>query len=483
MLKELNRKERVDKLDSLSKSEEVRKFLMFQDYYDGIHFVKNNLVTTDYERAYRYNVETRSGQLVYDDYKDEKVVVKANWCKPIVEVIGDYTRGVDEDIVVESEDEKAKEALDYVWKQNKINILTQELAYGSGINGKTYLRLRKRDKESDIELFQVDPSMVHEVINPITGDRESVIYYYQIERSEAMRMFPELPISGSNGWVFYAEEWNDATVFKYLDGIQIESGKTLNPYKFIPFFELPANIYKASDIADIISLNDELNITLTYINEIVRYQGFPMLAPKGTFNDGYTPLSKEQMRELEISPQVFMPIPTERVSAGGVDQSVLDYINQIEKDISIVSGVPIKLLTAELDGNMSGVSIQRVMSNVLKQAEIRRTMIDSVYKEVNNKILSLLGLPETETWIVFPEIVKIDLNEKLDEAIKKQTLGISKETIMSELGYDYEEEEKKRQEEFDNSLEKRLLDEQQAIQQNNPQKPQGGIKNKVNNIK
>jgi len=294
-------------------------------------------------------------------------------------------------------------------------------------------------------------------------------------------MYPNVQSMGKGSdigknFVYYTEEWTPEKINKYIDGEEINETtddglvKDINPYGFIPFFEVKVNIYNQSDIHDVISLNDELNITLSYINEIFRYHAFPMISPKGTFTADSPVLSKEQLNEVEIGPRTILPIPMERVEGAGIDQSVGTHIEQLEKDISIVSGVPIKILTAELDGNVSGVALQRMMSSVIKQAEVRRNYIRAAFKEINNKILSLLtgNEIEAETEINFPEIVKVDMNERLDEMIKKNTLGISKKTIFEELGYDYEEENKEVQEEFDNSIEKRILDEEQSLQSNRP---------------
>lgn len=475
MLKELTRKERVSKLEALSTSEEIRRYLMYQDYYEGTHFVKSTFYETDYGKKSSYNVETRSGNLLYDDAEDEKVIVSSNWCRPVIDTIADYTRGVNEDIVIETSDTKLSD----VWKNNQINTLTHELGYGAGINGKTFLRFRQENE--DIKLFQVDPTMVHEIFNPLTEERDGLIYFFSIDHETATRLFPEFPINSEDGNVFYAEEWTDKNLYKFIDGILINGDKNLNPYEFIPFFKIKADVYESSDIHDVIPLNDELNINLTYINEILKYGAFPMLGPKGTFTNESPILDKEKTKDMEISPRTIMPIPMERIASGGIDESVLSHLENLKKDISIVSGVPIKLLTAELDGSMSGVALQRMMGSVLKQAEIRRNYIREVYKEISDRILERLGESSTDVDIIFPEMVDIDLNEKLDESIKKDALGVSKKTILTELGYDYDEEEKQRKEEFDNSLEERVKDEFNKVQPNNPRKQEKGVKGKAGN--
>ncbi len=477
LLKQLDRQQRNDRIRNIATRSDVQMYNMYHDYYRGIHFIKSMLTQTDYGRNDVYRVTTRSGVELYDENTAaDKVVVKSNWCTPIIETIGDFTRGINEPIVINSKDRE--DELRKIWSQNSVDTLVHELAYECGIFGRSYIRLRRTDKNSPIKLSQLDPAGVYEVRNPITDERESVITWFNMPRHEARRLYPEVTNLTGDGDVTYAEEWSDDEVYKYLDGFIINEVnsesqyKSLNPYGFIPIFEVPGNIYRSSDIHDAIALNDELNITLTYINEIFRYSAFPMLAPKGTFGPDTPVLSKKQLEEVEISPRTIMPIPMERIDGKGVDMSILEHCDRLKQDISVVSGVPMKLLTAEVDGNTTGVALERMLGAVIKQAEVRRSYIKQAFKEVNAAILTLIGgSADTETEVIFPEMVKVDMNDSLDEAIKKQTLGISRETIFDELGYDFEEEEKKRQTELENDPTSILNNE---LQRDNQTKPKGG---------
>lgn len=483
ILTNLNRQERNAKLLAIATSPEVQMYSLYHDYYRGIHFVRSSYTTSDYDKSNNSRVTTRSGTELYDEHtSDDKVIVKSNWCAPIIETIGDYTRGVNEPIVINA-DQKEDE-LRQIWEDNKIDTMTHELAYEAGIFGKSFIRL-KRDDAGQFTLKQLDPASVYECVDPITGNRDSVIFWFGMSKMTAKLMYPNLPLEGSStGEVYYSEEWDNGLVYKYVDGYQIneinDDGQVrdLNPYGFIPFFEVPGNIYRSSDIHDVISLNDELNITLTYVNEIFRYSAFPMLAPKGSFTNDTPVLSKEQLQEVEISPKTILPIPMERIEGKGVDSSVGDHIDQIKKDISIVSGVPMKMLMAELDGTSSGIALERMLGAVIKQAEVRRSYIRQTYKEINKAILTLLGVDQkVKTDVIFPEMIKIDMNERLDEAIKKQTIGLSRETIMDELGYDYEDEEAKRKTELENSVDNTLNDELRTDNQDKSKKgtdPQEG---------
>lgn len=434
------KKEKINvKLETLSRAEKVGLMSMFQDYYDGKHFMTRTF-SSDYGKSGAYEITTRSGTKICDVTNNDIPLVKMNWCRPIIETIGDYTRGVNEEVVVETESEKLKE----IWSKNSIGVLLQEIAYGAGINGSTFVRLRRRNNTSPFEIFQVDPRAVHETFDPFSGDRVSVVFFYLVDAEAVKDIYPK--ISLPNKQVFYAEEWTNERVYKYLNGQQIED-RTINPYGCIPFFKVKANLYEASDIKDTISLNDDLNIKLTYNAEAVKYHAFPLLAPKNLQGT----LTAEEMRNIEITPRAMLNFSAERITAGDIPPGLLEDIKQINERVSIVSGVPIKLLTAGIDGNTSGVAMQRMMSSVLKQAEIRRVFIRDTFIEISENILSLLG-EDAEVDFVFPDLVAADTEGKIEEALKKQALGVSEHTLLAELGYDYEEEQALKEQETDSHL-------------------------------
>lgn len=487
MLKDLDRNRRVAFLEDIDKSPQNQLYSTFFDYYNGKHFSIVGVSESDYSHQRIQSLRTRSGIELYDSTKDDdyRVPVCSNWCRPIVQTIADFTRGVDETIEItvgdatgESQEQKT---IQEVWKKNQLEIFAHKTAQEAGVFGKTYLRFRGGVQDpltkevQPIKFYVLDPGGVYEIINPLSEETEGVINFFIINRKDAEKLFPGVQIQNNKNEVYYCEEWDNKELNKFIDGVHLNPAKNLNPYPFIPFVKIPANLAETSDINDVISLNDELNITLTYINEIFKYHAFPLYAPKGSGLENNV-LAKEQLKDIKISPKTIMNFPLERIEGKGVDASVIDHLDTLQKNIAIVSQVPIKLLTAEIDGNTTGVALQRLMSGVMKKAEIRRDYIKEAFRKLNNMIISVgKGVyTEIESEITFPDIIKIDTGARLDEAIKKQTLGISKETIFEELGYDFEEEDKARQEEFDNSLEKRLMDEQSAIQQNNSRQPGKG---------
>lgn len=472
MLIELSRIQRNSKLLTLGTSPENKKYTEYFDYYKGDHFVRSNYMinNSDYGRVSHYNVYTRSGIPVFDDnIKDNKVIVQSNWCRVIVDTIADYARGVNEDIVITSD--VKQDEIQKVWKDNDINILTREIAEEAGKMGKTYLRLRRRKKDANFEIFNIDPGGIFKITNPITGDIDGIIYFFGMSADNARRLYPSIAIKDSTQDVYYAEEWTNDKLYQFVDGVQVNPTNDYNivqdgnPYGFLPFYEIKADNDGESDIADVISLNDELNMTLTFNHETIKYHAFPIYSPSGSFT-GQNLIPAEALKKVEISPRTILNFPAQRISGEGVPDSVIKYIEQLKQEISINAGVPLKLLTAEIDGKLSGVALQRLMSGIIKKAEMRRNYIEEAYEKISQDIIILLGGGEADVDVNFPDIIKIDTNERLDEALKKESIGISKETIFEELGYDYQEEEKQRQVEFDNSLEKKIRDEMTALNPN-----------------
>lgn len=447
MLKNLSRKERNSVIKSFSESEETKLYNMFLDYYNSKHFASTATKYTDYH-AGGYKLSTRSGSPLTDSTTDDdRMLVVSNWCEPIVTSIADFTAGTDGEVTF---DDIVSQKF---WDDQHARILIQEASVKLGMYGKAFLRYQDNGQK---KVKVIEPQKIYEVINSITGERESVIHYYVVSREDAEELYPDF--SFSSGDIYYAEEFSDKFLDKYIDGELVNEDKNLNPYKQIPFYKIQTNSEEKSDLLDVVPLNDELNVTLTNINEVLKYHAFPIYSPKGSgLKDNIIP--DEQFKDIKISPKKLMNFPIERIASGGIDSSVIDYMEKLKQDMSVVSQVPIKLLMGEVEGNTSGVALERMMSGIIKQAEKRRTYLVKAMKEVNK-----IAVNDKDVQITLPNMLKTDESVKLDEAIKKESLGISKETIFTELGYEYKEEEKLRDEEIDKAL-TRIDEERNTIEQ------------------
>jgi len=452
MLENLSRKERNSTIKAFATSEENRLFDMFYDYYDAKHFASTTLRQSDYG-SQGVKISTRSGNPLTDSKKDEdRMLVVSNWCEPVITSIADFTSGTDGEITFDDEPSQ-----DF-WDGLDAKIIMQEASSKVGIYGRCYLRYQDNEKKT---VKVVEPQHVYEVKNSITGELESIVHYYLISKEDAEILHPELSLN--KGDIFYAEEFSDGTLNKYIDGYHVNPEKNVSPYDVIPFFKIQTNSEEKSDLLDVIPLNDELNVTYTNNNEVLKYHAFPIYSPKGSgLKDNVLSITDENFKNLSISPKKIMNFPIERIASGGIDASVIEYTEKIKQDIAVVSQVPLKLLLGEIGGDISGVALERMMSGIIKQAEKRRAYIKKAIKGINK-----LAVSDTEIKVTLPNMLKADGNAKLDEAIKKESLGISKETIITELGYDYKEEESKREQELDKQL-TRLEDEARSIEEPKP---------------
>ena len=456
MLEKLSRKERNSTIKAFAKSPQNQLYKMFYDYYNAKHFAMSGGVQQDYKFQPK-KLMTRSGSPLSDSKKDDtRLLVVSNWCEPVVSSIADFTSGTDDDLTI---DDKKSQAF---WKEQKIRKLIDKAAVKTGIYGLSFLRYQENEKVKQVKV--IEPTKIYEVINSITGEVESIIHYYLISKEDAQAIHPELAFP--KGDIYYAEEFSKTELHKYIDGQLVNPGKTLSPYAgTIPFFKIKTNSEGKSDLMDVIPLNDEINLTYTNIDEIIKYHAFPIYAPKGSgLKDNIVNVQDENFKQIEISPRKIMNFPIERIESGGINRSIIEHIESVKSDISVVSKVPMKLLMGEMDGNISGVALQRMMSGVIKQAEKRRGFIKDAIKEINK-----LAVGDKEIEVTLPPMLKSDEGEQLDNAIKKESIGISRETIYAELGYEYTEETAKREKELDNQI-SRLDDEANSITEQN----QGG---------
>jgi hypothetical protein len=100
-------------------------------------------------------------------------------------------------------------------------------------------------------------------------------------------------------------------------------------------------------------------------------------------------------------------------------------------------------------GNMSGIAIKLLFMSLLMKMEKQRCLYGALIIEVSKALLVLAGYsPDIKITVHWQDPLPSDVSTAIQAAQGKRDLGIvSKRTLASELGYDYDEEMKRIQEE------------------------------------
>ncbi|MCK5563793.1 MAG: phage portal protein [Planctomycetes bacterium] len=197
-----------------------------------------------------------------------------------------------------------------------------------------------------------------------------------------------------------------------------------------------------SDVEQMISLQDELNTRLSDRASRITFQSFKMYLVKGI----------EGLEERNVSPGRMWSTdnPDASIEQFGGDSatpSEESHITEIREALDKVSGVtPVVagVLKNKIGNLTSGVAIKMTFMGMLSKTERKQFIYGQGIKDICRKTLKLLdecGVYHTEPHerqvdVLFPSPLPENMLEKLKEAQIKKEVGVSKELILRELGYE-----------------------------------------------
>lgn len=195
------------------------------------------------------------------------------------------------------------------------------------------------------------------------------------------------------------------------------------------------------EVEPLMGLQDELNTRLSDRANRVTMQSFRMYLAKGVEGFEKTPIAPGQVwttDNMDASIQAF--------GGDAASPSEDAHIQQIREAMDKVSGVPPVAggVVQGRIGNLSSANALRVtLMSVLAKTARKRVTYGRGIQEVCGLVLSALdfagllrtGAAERAVTIEWPDPLPVDDREKVLAAEGKTRLGVSKERVLSELGY------------------------------------------------
>ncbi|MEI8196159.1 MAG: phage portal protein, partial [Phycisphaerae bacterium] len=255
---------------------------------------------------------------------------------------------------------------------------------------------------------------------------------------------------GGTDAAFHFDLWSAERWQRYHAGALAEEGA--NPLGFVPVipfinqvtplagldaFDLPG----LSEVEPLLSLQDELNTRLSDRASRVTMQSFRMYLVKGIDDAAVRPIGPGQMwttTNLDANISSFggdMAAPSEDA-----------HINEIREALDKISGVsPVAagLIRGRLGNLTSAVALKITLIALLARTEKRRTALTATLAVLCRRILEVLDAagvfgttPEERGIDVnYPSALPENTAELLADAKAKLDLGISRRTVLTELGY------------------------------------------------
>lgn len=196
-----------------------------------------------------------------------------------------------------------------------------------------------------------------------------------------------------------------------------------------------------SDVEQLVGLQDELNTRLSDRASRITFQAFKMYLAKGIEGSSDKTISPGRMwytDNAEASIEQFggdSSVPSEDMHIGEIREAM----DKISGVTPVVAGV----LKNKLGNLTSGVALKMTFMGMLSKTARKQHTYGQGLRQIIRLVLMTLDKcgvyatsdEEREVEVAFPNPLPEDTMEQLQESQIKKDLGVSKEQILSELGY------------------------------------------------
>lgn len=384
--------------------------------------------------------------------------VLTNRCSPIVDKGVAFLFGKTLDIEVKDLGDDAQDYINRAWGKSSISddddkmTLLAELALNGGVCGHLFLKVIPPNGSMKYpRLVALDPQLCRVVVSP--DDCDLIIAYiieYGIgddmtKRQVYSRVDPD-QLSYAIGENDLDDTWLIATYIKSATGQFLQQGQPdLWPYPFAPIFACqnqtnPNEFWGKPDLTpDIIQMNQTINFGNSNINRIGKIHGHPKPWTNG--------VAASQIK-IGIDDIICLPSLESKLNileAHGDIANLMAFVGSLRSDMDEQSRVPAVALGRLSDipiGNLSGVAIQLLFQPLVEKTQMKQRLVGRLIRAITRALLvmgdyaTLENYQEIEVDLHWQTLLPTDDLTAVQTAMAKEQLGVSKDTLITELGYD-----------------------------------------------
>lgn len=218
------------------------------------------------------------------------------------------------------------------------------------------------------------------------------------------------------------------------------------PYPWCPILHCqnmvsPNEYYGLSDLeAPVIEGNQAINFVVSNLNRIIRIHAHPK-----TWGKGF------QAGKLEISADELIVLPDENGELHNLEMlsdlsSSLEHLRRLEDFFHETTRIP-SVATGRVEnlGQLSGLALKILYGPMVELTGTKRLVYGEMLRELCGRLLEMGGFgTEREIDILWPKILPVDQQAEAQTASVLEELGVSRNTLLTELGYDAEAEAEKK---------------------------------------
>lgn len=329
--------------------------------------------------------------------------------------------------------ESVQQVIDAMLDYNGGGLLWQRIGTSGAIGGTMFYRLMPQ--EDTVRVVVLDPSTVE--IEWADDDHETVrgyvVTYVPNAGFEAkVRRLLVQPMD--NEWHLYEQEAVE-------DGEWVTIDEEHWPYPFPPIghcqnLPSPHEAYGISDLEDdVLDLCDGINRAASNINRIVRLYAHPRTVGKmigDALNMNANPGAVIRLEHPDAA-LYNLEMNSDLSSSISMYQRLVAALHETTRIPEIATG---KLDSA---GSLSSLALRILYAPLLQKTESKRRTYGRAIEQMMERALALMGIEDTVE-LVWPDLLPADPEAVRRVALLDAQVGVSKQTILTTLGYDAEVE-------------------------------------------
>lgn len=372
-----------------------------------------------------------------------------NYCKAIVDKGVSFLFG--QDLGFETDSTTQKQTPEEKWlaeclEANRKMSLLQKLAMNGAISGHAWVRVyppnRERFGHDFPRIIILSPDEVWPFWDQADIDDVSS---YRVQWN-AIDVNDGKPITRRQIIFRQNQRWNIRDEINRGSKWE-ELSSEVWPWAWCPIFHCqnlpnPNEFWGLPDLTDdLLKHQGGINFVASNMLRIIRNHAHPKTYATGMSANAKIDFAADDML---ILPGVESKISAlEMVSDLSSSQTYLDWL---VKQYFAISRVPEAAMGAmDTAGVISGTALEIKFQSLLEKTETKRVTYGDMLRQLVMALYDMVGMAPKDLSLVWPNILPSDQEAELRAAETKSRIGVSRETILTELGYDPQQERERRQ--------------------------------------
>lgn len=318
--------------------------------------------------------------------------------------------------------------LNDIWgNQESQNVFLSELGINGGVTGNYYIQIISKQNQP-IKIKNLDPKWVFPQIDPY-ADEPNLFDLRWMIKEDAYRLIHAKRNDAT--WEFQREKW-------VKDRWVADSNLEIWPFEWAFIIggknlPNPNSYYGMSDLEDA-DLNDAINQVASNLNRIVRIFAHPVIWGSGF---GANAL------DVDVSKIITSTSETAKLAALELARDLngaQEYLKFLRTMLAEITNVPESDPDRLAIGAQSGFALQVLFNDLILKTGIKQSFYGKTLIETNRRLLDLAGYGDNNvTKLHWPNPLPIDkISETTSDTFDLSAQLVSKKTLSTKRGYDYD---------------------------------------------